>query len=309
MSNSDFFLIVNAKAKKGKSRHKYDYISSYFKENGYQTTIGFTQSPEHAVLLAKKAAENGFKTIVAIGGDGTVNEVVNGIMLSGKSEEVKMGIIPFGRGNDFAWSAKIPTKIKAACDLIIAGNTKKTDVGFVSAENGKIQKYFVNGNGFGIEPLINFRATSYKHLNGMPSYVFAFVYCINNIPSPYKIKLQLDNREVIDLETQQLSVSNGIRMGSVFKLAPRARIDDGYFDVMYTKHPIKGSELIKVVSTFLSGKHINDKKNFEYTIAKKILIESSENDVKSHIDGEELTREGKKFEIEILPGELNLIRP
>ena len=297
-------VVINPKASKGKGEVKAKTITEYFKNAGWNCTVAYTQGEGHAEKLAKSGAENGFKTIIAAGGDGTVNEVINGIMRSGK--DVDMGIIPVGRGNDFAWIAGIPTDWKKASDIIIKGNPTKTDVGHAK---GKIaDKYFLNGMGFGFEPLVNFKAQSYKHINGMASYVAAFLSVLINPPKGYEVSMTLDGGESKILKTQQISMNNGRRMGSSFLMTPRAEIDDGLLDYMFTNHPLKGFGLIKMVLKFFKGAMVSDKENFSYGNARRVVIDVLGNGMISHVDGEEFEREGSHFEIEILPLAVSLYR-
>ena len=297
-------VFINPKDSKGKGEVKAKKITEYFKNSGWNCTVAYTQGEGHAEKLAKSGAENGFKTIIAAGGDGTVNEVINGIMRSGK--DVDMGIIPVGRGNDFAWIAGIPTDWKKASDIIIKGNPTKTDVGHAK---GKIaDKYFLNGMGFGFEPLVNFKAQSYKHINGMASYVAAFLSVLINPPKGYEVSMTLDGGESKILKTQQISMNNGRRMGSSFLMTPRAEIDDGLLDYMFTNHILKGFGLIKMVLKFFKGAMVSDKENFSYGNARRVVIDVLENGMISHVDGEEFEREGSHFEIEILPLAVSLYR-
>ena len=167
--------------------------------------------------------------------------------------------------------------------------------------------YFLNGAGFGFEPMVNFKAMEYKRLNGMPSYVVAFLYILRHPPKPYHLKLVIDGVEK-DIESQQISVCNGRRMGSSFMMAPKAEIDDGVFDVMFTNHPLSGKGLLKAVIAFLRGSHVTDKKVFSYMNAERVDILSDEAVVQAHCDGEVYTRNGRQFSLTILRGALGLVR-
>lgn len=299
-------LIINPKSSKGKGEAKAAKISKYFAENNINCTVAYTQGVGHAEKLAKSGVENGFKTIIAAGGDGTVNEVANGIMKSGKSGDVAMGIIPVGRGNDFAWIAGIPVDWKKAADLIITGETVATDVG--RARSTDIEKYFLNGMGFGFEPMVNFQAQAYRHLNGMASYVVAFLHILTNPPKGYEVTMTLDGGEPRRFKTQQISVNNGRRMGSSFLMTPKAEIDDGVFDYMFTNRLYKGFGLILLVLKFLRGAMVSDSVNFSYGNASKVVVDVLGGGIESHVDGEEFLREGNHFEIEILPSAVHLFR-
>ena len=307
MLEKDILLIINPNASKGRGRKKAHEIKDAFQRNSRQCTIAYTNGPNHAAMLAKKGVLYEYKVIVAAGGDGTVNEVLNGIMSAENHENVTMGIIPIGRGNDFAWQAGIPGNIIKAVDLILANKADRVDIGLCVGTGHKNGLYFFNGAGFGFEPAVNFRAMGYRHLNGMPSYIAAFIYILFHFPSPYHIRMVIDGDERI-LDTQQISVCNGRRMGSAFMLAPNASIADGYFDVMYTNQPLDNmKDILKTVFAFLRGSHVSDKEVFSYQKAKNVIIDSEEAVVEAHCDGEVFSRSGKHFELTLLPSALKLI--
>lgn len=303
----NFLLIINPNASKGKGKNKAKKIKDIFSAHGKECTIAYTSGKGHAEKLAKSGVESGFRTIIAAGGDGTVNEVINGIMRAKGHERARMGIIPVGRGNDFAWVAGIPKKTKDAVNLIMNGEAKSTDVGFAKGTDREKGRFFLNGMGFGFEPLVNFRAQDYKHLNGMASYVAAFIHILFNPPKGYELSVKIDDEE-FSLTTQQFSANNGRRMGSSFLMTPLAEIDDGLLDFMYTKKIFKGFEIIKMAFRFFKGAMVKDKDNFGYGKAKRVEISSAKDLIVSHIDGEEFSRKGKHFEIEILPSAVLLYR-
>ena len=307
MQKRNVLLIINPNASKGKGEAKAKKIAELFSSQGVMCTTAYTVGPGHATKLAKSGVENGFREIVAAGGDGTVNEVLNGIMQSENHEGVKMGIIPVGRGNDFAWMAKIPTDMAKAVKIIVDGEAKSTDVGFGKGRRREEGLYFLNGMGFGFEPMVNYKAQEYKHINGMASYVVAFIWIVMNPPKPYSITLDLDGQKET-LECQQISVNNGRRMGSSFHLTPRAEIDDGLFDVMNTTRPFLGLKLIRMVISFLRGAVLKDKEHFTYRNARKVIIDCTEPVVPAHADGETFTMGDDHFELEILPGAIDLFR-
>lgn len=302
MNEKDILLIINPNSSKGKGKKKAQLIEKIFEENERDCDIAYTERPQHAIELAKKGAEAGYKTIIAAGGDGTVNEVCNGIMLSGKTPT--MGIIPIGRGNDFAWMIKVPKKLKEACRIILEEKAEIVDVGFSKGGNYPEGVYFLNGEGFGFEPMINFKASSYKNLNGMPSYIAGFIYLLMHAPKPYKIKLTTDSG-TRELETQQISVCNGERMGSSFHLGPNAIIDDGLLELSYAKEPIKSFGLFKLALRFLFGTHLKSNKIF-YERITHLTVESEKEDLQIHVDGEVVSYGTDKCEINIIPAGIKI---
>ena len=299
-------LIINPNSSKGKGKAKADKISKYFSDNGWNCNVAYTQGVGYGEKLAKSGVENGFTTIIAAGGDGTVNEVLNGIMKSGRAGDVKMGIIPVGRGNDFAWIAGIPDDWKKAADLILKGDVVETDVGH--AVSPGVEKYFLNGMGFGFEPMVNFQAQAYRHLNGMASYVVAFLHILMNPPKGNEVTMTIDGGEPRRFRTQQISVNNGRRMGSSFLMTPKAEIDDGKFDFMFTNKIYRGLGLVSLVLKFLRGAMVSDKVNFSYGNATRVVLDTGETGIGSHVDGEEFHRSGCHYEIDIIPAAIKLFR-
>lgn len=308
MLEKDILLIINPNASKGRGRKSAKLIQSIFKERGRQCTVAYTKGSGHAAILARKGVQYEYKVIIAAGGDGTVNEVLNGIMSSGKASGITMGIIPIGRGNDFAWCAGIPRTLDGAIDLIIRGSARPVDVGICRGTDHPDGMYFLNGTGFGFEPMVNFRAMEYSKLNGMLSYMVAFFYILRHFPKPYHLRISIDDGSEFELDTQQLSVLNGKRMGASFILGPSAKINDGVFDVFYANRPFNTrTDLIIAVLEFFRGSHIKDRERFSYMNAKRIRIASEEPLVFAHSDGEVFTKRGTDFFVEILPGALKLI--
>ncbi len=304
MKGEEVLLIINPLASKGKGKKKAKKIGQYFKKRGVNCTIAYTLKEEHAEKLTEAGIANGFKRIIAVGGDGTVNEVLNGIMKSGNGG-IRMGIIPIGRGNDIAWMAKIPKRLYKAVDLIIDEEAMGIDVGrCLNKENGS-EKYFLNGTGFGFEPMVNFKAMSYKRINGFLSYVVAFLYCLSNPPAGYDVNIKADDKS-FDLKTQQISVANGIRMGGGFKMAPIAKIDDGVFDLMFPNRVYLGFNLIQLVLSFLKGAQVRDRENFTYINAQHVDIEIKNMVAPVHSDGEVVSYEGRSFTLDLIPSALKL---
>ena len=306
MLRKDILLIINPNASKGRGKSRAREIQALFRTFGRECTVAYTRAPGHAESLAKRGALYGYDTIVAAGGDGTVNEVVNGLMKSGSSD-ARMGIIPIGRGNDFAWMAGIPRNQKEAVRLIAQGHSTDIDVGLCRCAGFPDGVYFVNGAGFGFEPMVNFRAMGYKHINGMLSYAVAFIYILLHPPVAYDIMLSIDG-ERRELSTQQISVSNGRRMGSAFIMAPLAEIDDGFFDVMFTNYPLSRKDIIRAVIAFFRGSQVSDTELFPYVKAREVIIEASSDCIESHRDGEVMSHSGRSFHIELLPSALHLVR-
>lgn len=300
LEEEKILLIINPNSRKGKGKEKARQIRDVFEAHSIAIDVAYTEGPGHAEELAYSGCGKGYTTIISAGGDGSMNEVLNGIMKSSRRDEVKLGIIPLGRGNDYAFSLGLPTDVRKATEVIINGNTRKVDCGETTDRKADRKYYYLNGNGFGFEPMVNHQAMQYKHLNGMPSYVVAFMGIMMHPPKPYNVTITTE-LETVHVQTQQISVCLGRRMGSAFMLAPSAVIDDGLFDLMYTKHPLTRFSLLGCVLQFLRGVHVNNHETFHCANVRHVEIEAEIADMTSHIDGEMIAvASGQSYSIEML---------
>ena len=159
-------------------------------------------------------------------------------------------------------------------------------------------RFFVNGQGVGFEPLVNFLASDFKHVSGTLSYVLALIRILMHYPAPYDVELSLDD-QILNLKTQQLSICNGRRMGSAFLMGPDALFDDGYFDVVYANAPIPSKRMVPLALTFLSGKQV-EQKEFSVARVKKLVMKSRDFPMPVHVDGEEISKGCMAFRTELL---------
>lgn len=305
MSDKKLFILLNPHAAKGKGLIRKKEIMSLFTEGGYEATVVLTEKGIGASTLAYQATVQGWSTIIAAGGDGTVNEVVDGILRAVAEKQIaapSLGVLPVGRGNDFAWGMGIPADLKRASELIIAGKTRTIDAGITYGGNYPQGRYFINGQGMGFEPLVNFIASDFKHVSGSLSYVLALIKILIAHPEPFKVQLTLDG-ETQYLETQQLSICNGRRMGSAFIMGPDALFDDGLFDVVFANRPIKNSRLLCIALKFFKGTQVK-LHSFSVVRAKNVKLVSENNPMPVHVDGEEISKGCVQFSTEILPSVL-----
>jgi len=149
-----WLFVVNSMAGRGKTGRILSDLITSLNNLGFDYEVEVTKAPLHAVTLVCEYVKKGFRRIIAVGGDGTVNEVVNGIMKSKKVDEIKFGVIPEGGGNDFAKNLKLDDNIEKGLKVLLRGKTKGVDVGKVE------DNYFINafGMGFDAEVAANSRA-------------------------------------------------------------------------------------------------------------------------------------------------------
>ncbi|MRH44577.1 diacylglycerol kinase [Aquibacillus halophilus] len=245
-----------------------------FEEAGYETSAHATTGVGDATKAARIAIEREFDVIVAAGGDGTINEVINGI--AEKDNRPKLGIIPVGTTNDFARALAIPRNIQKAVDVILENKTKALDIGKVN------DQYFMNIAGGGKLTELTYDVPSkLKTMLGQLAY---YLKGIEMLPSlrPTKVQIEYDGKMFED-EIMLFLVSNTNSVGGFEKLAPEALMDDGLFDLLILRKT-NLAEFVRIATLALRGAHLEDSHIF-YTRANRIKVHSDEK-IQLNVDGE-----------------------
>jgi YegS/Rv2252/BmrU family lipid kinase len=305
-------IILNPHADKGRALKKRAHIESLCDKYHLTYEIRLTTGPLDAIDIAKEAVLSGFNTIISAGGDGTANEVLDGMVRGIREKGLSFatspvfGIIPIGRGNDFSFSAGIPRNIEDAIELISREEWSSTDYGELFGGRFEEGRCFLNGVGIGFEPLVNFVASDFKRIHGMASYFLGVVQVMLHYPKATKIFVTVDDEE-FTVETQQLSVCNGRRMGSMFIMGPVASVDDGVFDMVYANKPLTGMQILLLALRFFKGTQLKTP-HFSLLRGKKVTLRAKEATLVCHTDGEEVSRGCESIVIQLFPGELKCLR-
>jgi YegS/Rv2252/BmrU family lipid kinase len=296
-------LIINLTAGGGKPRPYLKTIFKYLKENGFNFKVSYTSHHGDAIELAQKAADKGMDLIVSIGGDGTVNEIVNGIMKS--KNDPSLGIIPLGWANDFIKSTDIPSDIIKACKILVRGKIKKIDIGVINN-----QIYFANICGVGFDAEVAHLANQLKNRHPNWNSLNAFVYVfatIKKLLSPFScrnVKIKFDGQE-IHSKILFIAVSNGKIYGGRFKITPEAILDDGLLEICLVEE-MGRFKYLSIIPKVFKGTHASIK-GINFYRAKEVVIQFSE-PVLAQTSGEVI--EGQKnYIITLLPKSLKLIVP
>lgn len=296
-------LIVNLTAGGGKPRPHLKTIFKYLKENGFNFKVSYTSHHGEAIELAQKAADKGIDLIVSIGGDGTVNEIVNGIMKS--KNDPSLGIIPLGWANDFIKSTDIPSDIIEACQILVRGKIKEIDVGMI---NEKI--YFANicGVGFDAEvaQLANQIKSKHPNLRILSAFIYVFATVIKLLSpfSYHNVKIKFDGQE-IHSKILFIAISNGKIYGGRFKITPEAILDDGLLEICLVEE-MGRFKYLSIIPKVFKGTHASIK-GVNFYRAKEVIIQSSE-PVLAQVSGEVIGGQ-KNYIITLLPKSLKLIVP
>jgi YegS/Rv2252/BmrU family lipid kinase len=265
-----------------------------------------TARPWHAAELAQAAVADGFQTVVSVGGDGTANEVLNGLMRARQSGQgqAAMGILAVGRGNDFAYGVGIPPGVEAGCHVLARGQRRLFDVGRVWGGDTPEGRFFGNGVGIGFDAVVGFEALKMTRLHGFPSYIVAALKTIFLYYRAPLVRLEFD-QETITRPMLMVSIMNGRRMGGGFKMAPGAKTDDGLLDLCIATQVSRG-RIFTLIPHFLRGTQATQK-TIHTARARHVRATAVEGFLPAHADGETLCKEGRELSIELFPAQIEFI--
>ncbi|WP_442597794.1 diacylglycerol kinase [Neobacillus sp. D3-1R] len=254
-------------------RHLADVLQKLEKA-GYETSCHATTGAGDATSAARIAVERRYDLVVAAGGDGTINEVVNG--LAEQDYRPKLGIIPVGTTNDFARALHIPRDIEAAAEIIVKGETIPVDIGRIN------DRYFINIAGGGRLTELTYEVPSkLKTMLGQLAYYLKGMEMLPSIRST-DFTIEYDGK-LFEGEAMLFLVGLTNSVGGFEKLAPNSSINDGMFSLLILKKT-NLADFIRIASLAVRGDHIHDE-NVIYTQANRIKVTSNEK-VQLNLDGE-----------------------
>jgi len=218
-------LIANPGAGKPKeSAKQLEMATRYLQQNGMEVNVALAKPKEEATPLARQAVKDGYDIVVAMGGDGTLEAVLRGMV----GRKTPMGILPTGTQNNIAKSLGIPVDLEEACTLIASRHVRKLDVGQVKVKNGK-KLYFFELTAIGLVAALYPKAN--KLIDGKLSKLKDMALTlIHQEPDP-EVFLTLDNESKIKVKTMLVVVSNAPMFGANFLVAPDASLNDGLLDI------------------------------------------------------------------------------
>lgn len=288
------FFIVNPIAGGGSVLKKYAEAKEFLGiENDDRCVC--TEHERQSKELAEQAYERGERYIVAVGGDGTVNEVASALL--GKPEAV-MGILPFGTGNDLARALKLPEEPKEAARVIAEGAEKRIDMGLANGVP------FVNvaGLGFDVDVLINTEKYKKRFHKGMMPYMLGIIKTLLHIKKIQAVITSDGEEEHKDILL--CAVGNGTHFGGGMAVTPRAEVDDGLFDVCVIRSACL-PRLLLILPGFIKGRHLKSRL-VDYYRAAEVSIACDRQPIQ--LDGE-VGAEYSPVSYRILPGALRMMLP
>ncbi len=293
-------VILNPYAGRWKAQQAPAQLEAAWAETGISWELTATQAPGEGIEVACQAVLAGYDLIVAAGGDGSISEVVNGMLQAseGALPPVPLGIIPLGSANDVADMLGLPHDIAAACRVIAAGHERVIDIGRV---NGR---YFDNNSAIGLEPVVTLTQAQIKRIKGTPRYVVAALKAILS-HRPWHMHMVWDGGEHEGGVTL-VSVGNTPRTGGAFYMTPRARPDDGVLDFTFAEG-MGRIRLLRLLPTTFDGSHV-EQAGVHYEQTTRLTITCTP-PTPIHADGEIIDRAATRITYEVLPARLRVLVP
>ncbi len=287
----NYCFIVNPASGRGKGLGVGRELEERLQYLNLDYQVLYTKAPGHAIELAQTAKEK-FECVVAVGGDGTLNEVVNGLGQSGCT----LGLLPVGSGNDFARAVSLETKLDVALNKLLRGRIRAVDLGKVN------ERYFHNGVGVGFDAHVVHTSLKVKRLRGNAIYLYSVLRTLFKY-RPVSLAMEFNNQTHTS-DYFMVTVGNGMSLGGGFYLTPDAQIDDGLFDLCLIQNMPMPSVLRNLLKVY-SGKHKEDPR-VEIVRTENLKIRSRE-PFAVHVDGELLGMDLTTLNVEIIPKALNVI--
>lgn len=291
-------VILNPYANRWQSQKNVPRVKQILDAAGLDYDLAVTDKPLAGTTLAEAAVRDGFEAVVAAGGDGSINEVVNGILrTTPEGPTIPFGILPLGTANDFNLMAGLPDSVEEAAQVIAQGQTRQIDAIQVN------DRFSINNSGLAMEPMVTLENIRMTRLSGEIRYVVALLKVIVKMKA-WQMRVQWDDGQY-DGPVYLLSICNSPRTGG-FKIAPGALIDDGRFDIVLAPKLPKATVLYLLVK-LMQGTLVEDER-VTFTRSTTLKV-TSQPGTPAHTDGELFAESLTQINYQILPGKLTLLSP
>jgi YegS/Rv2252/BmrU family lipid kinase len=290
---STHLVILNPVAGRGRLRREWPRTADRLRAAGVDFEVAQTSAPGDAERIAADA--DGFDAVIAAGGDGTVHEVVNGLLRAGAS--AAFGVLPLGSGDDFAKMLPAGDPV----ERIARGTRRAFDAGRIHAGE---TRYFANGMdvGFGAHASRNVRRVP-RPFTGLGAYLGALALTLVRYPR-LELRVQLDDAEPFSQTTAMTAVMNGCGFGGSFRVCPGACADDGELDLLIAEG-VGRLAILGLVPKIMRGTHAGHPR-LRLARARRVVLESDE-PLLVEADGEIAFEAARRLEIDILPGALRVL--
>ena len=303
---SRYKVIANPSAGGGAGERAIPRIERLLTRHGLDFDIVRTQRRGHAAELARESVIAGCDVIVAAGGDGTANEVINGLMEARQAgyHSFVLGVLGVGRGNDFAHGVGVPHDLEPACRVLVEGYRRMIDIGRVAGGLFPQGRYFGNCVGVGFDAISTIEVAKLPRLGGFLSF---FIAVLKTIFLYYKAPLttvEYDG-QTLTQPSLMISIMNGQRLGGGFLMAPDAKPDDGLFNLCIA-HEVSRARIFSLIPHFLKGTQVTQEP-ITTGQAAHVSITAVKGVLPAQTDGEILCIDGQHLEIELLPRQIEVL--
>jgi YegS/Rv2252/BmrU family lipid kinase len=307
-------IIVNPSSAGGATGEAWPGVASVVRQHFGPFEVAFTRRGGEAVEIAEREARAGRRLVIACGGDGTINEVANGLLRAESGAE--LGLLPSGTGGDFRRTLDIPQRTADAAKALREGETRVMDAGraaFVNEGGAEESRFFVNVASFGmggdvikrVKSREGLPAVAARLLGGRLSFAAAALQAAVTFEKPL-VRVSLDGGAEARMNVANFCVANARYFGGGMKIAPNALVDDGRFDVVAVGDVSALTVLANSYRLYL-GTHLG-MQEVRHALARRVRAESADGSlVKLEVDGELAGRPPAEFEI--LPGALRVRGP
>jgi len=290
-------------------RRELPYILDYIRKTEFEVFVQLTRKKMHACHIAQQAVEKGARCLVSVGGEGTFNEIVNGVLTAATNPKFRpdLVMIPIGTGTDFSRTLHLPKDYREAADLISEGVTKLIDVGKIvfNTHNRVWQRYFVNAFDVGLGGnVVRIANNVPKNLGGFLTFLLSSLIALTSF-KPLRLRIYIDRKFIDEGLMTIVGALNGQYFGGGMHAAPTASPDDGVFEFIY----VKETNIFKIVSEILTkvyeGKHLGYHNVYHYR-GKGLTIESDRAFL-ADVDGEE--EKAHRATVSIMPKAVSMKVP
>jgi len=305
MSNT-YKIILNPTAGNGNGLNAIPEIEKLLNQHKLSFDLVRTERVGHGIELTRQAVKDGYKAIISAGGDGTVNEVINGLMLSQQKglSIPPLAVFSVGRGNDFAGSMGIPTDLEGGIQALLDDHRRTIDIGKVTGGIYPQGRYFGNCVGIGFDAITTIEVHKLPRWGGFLGFLVAVlktVFLYNKAPMATTVY----DEKTLTQRSLMISIMNGRRLGGNFLLAPNSEPDDGLFDLCIAEQ-MSSLAVIRMIPHFIRGDQATQP-TIKTGQAAHITITGVDGPLPAQTDGEIICVDGTHLEIEVLPRQLEII--
>ncbi len=292
--------MFNPAAGRGRARRDPQGVSAALTARGLDHEIVLTERPGHALEIVRERG-GAFDAVLVVGGDGTLHETIQALDL----DRHRIGVIPWGSGNDFAWMTGWPRDLDACLDRVRAARETRVDLGAITAtfaDGRTVSRRFHNNVGFGFEALVNAASHGRHTIKGPLLYVVALLKTMPRFRT-YAVRVTGESA-AFEGRVSMLAAVNGRRVGGAFLLAPAARIDDGTLDIVRADAMSLARMLLLLPGTF-GGRHLRSRRVHTGRFAA-VRVDAPEG-IPIYVDGEFLGPDARVVHLSCLPGALRAL--